>query len=144
MFHTLPASLGYSERMDFDMNSLCVPRTAAEAIGGIARLEHESKPPITCNVEYNQLGPLLRGTGDGKGDVADPATGFSKYPGNINQFILKLSSYCKVLTATQGVVCEFVNPKYGNEEKTVFMKPTRVECMMQEPRSNYSTHVRIW
>lgn len=42
--------------MDFDMNSLCVPRTAAEAIGGIARLEHQSKPPITCNVEYNQLG----------------------------------------------------------------------------------------
>jgi UDP-sugar pyrophosphorylase len=27
---------------------------------------------------------------------------------------------------------EFVNPKYADKEKTVFKKPTRLECMMQE------------
>ena len=26
---------------------------------------------------------------------------------------------------------EFVNPKYANEERTIFKKPTRLECMMQ-------------
>ena len=27
---------------------------------------------------------------------------------------------------------EFVNPKYANEERTTFKKPTRLECMMQD------------
>jgi len=27
---------------------------------------------------------------------------------------------------------EFVNPKYADEAKTVFKKPTRLECMMQD------------
>ena len=27
---------------------------------------------------------------------------------------------------------EFVNPKYANAERTVFKKPTRLECMMQD------------
>lgn len=27
---------------------------------------------------------------------------------------------------------EFVNPKYANEEKTIFKSPTRLECMMQD------------
>jgi hypothetical protein len=26
---------------------------------------------------------------------------------------------------------EFVNPKYADDERTVFKKPTRLECMMQ-------------
>lgn len=42
---------------------------------------------ITANTEYNQLGPLLVALG-GEGDVADGATGFSPYPGNINQVSL--------------------------------------------------------
>jgi len=130
MFHTLPASLGVSEALDFDMNSLCVPRSAGEAIGAIAKLDHPEKDSITCNVEYNQLGPLLSSTGDKKGDVAGES-GFSIYPGNINQLVLKLSSYVEVLDASNGVVCEFVNPKYANAEKTKFTSPTRVECMMQ-------------
>ena len=27
---------------------------------------------------------------------------------------------------------EFVNPKYADDEKNTFKKPTRLECMMQE------------
>lgn len=37
------------------------------------------------NVEYNQLDPLLRASGHPEGDSNDPATGFSPYPGNLNQ-----------------------------------------------------------
>ena len=40
---------------------------------------------MVINVEYNQLDPLLRASGSPEGDVNDLATGFSPYPGNINQ-----------------------------------------------------------
>lgn len=39
---------------------------------------------MVINVEYNQLDPLLRATGHPDGDV-NCETGFSPYPGNINQ-----------------------------------------------------------
>ena len=39
-FHTLPLMLGVSEQHGFIMNSLCVPRKAKQAIGGIAKLTH--------------------------------------------------------------------------------------------------------
>jgi hypothetical protein len=32
----------------------------------------------------------------------------------------------------QGVVIEFVNPKYKDDTRTEFKKPTRLECMMQD------------
>lgn len=38
------------------------------------------------NVEYNQLDPLLRATGHPDGDV-NCETGYSPFPGNINQVI---------------------------------------------------------
>lgn len=69
-----------SSKYDFDVNSLAVPRKAKEAIGGIARLRHEDGRCMTINVEYNQLDPLLRATGDGQGDVNNQ-DGWSSYPG---------------------------------------------------------------
>jgi UDP-sugar pyrophosphorylase len=42
---------------------------------------------MVINVEYNQLDPLLRATGNPEGDV-NCETGFSPFPGNINQVIL--------------------------------------------------------
>jgi UDP-sugar pyrophosphorylase len=86
----------------------------------------------TINVEYNQLDPLLRATGFPDGDVNDKTTGFSPFPGNINQLLFKLEPYSKALDSTQGLMPEFVNPKYKDEAKTVFQKPTRLECMMQD------------
>ncbi len=83
-------------------------------------------------MEYNQLDPLLRSTEEFKdGDVND-ATGFSPFPGNINQLVFRLDAYNKVLDRTKGIMPEFVNPKYKDAEKTVFKKPTRLECMMQD------------
>lgn len=42
---------------------------------------------MVINVEYNQLDPLLRASGYPDGDV-NCETGYSPYPGNINQVIL--------------------------------------------------------
>lgn len=39
---------------------------------------------LVINVEYNQLDPLLRAAGYPEGDV-NCETGFSPFPGNINQ-----------------------------------------------------------
>lgn len=44
-----------------------------------------------------------------------------------------MSAYAKTLRGDdQGVVVEFVNPKYKDSSRTEFKKPTRLECMMQD------------
>ena len=57
---------------------------------------------------------------------------FLFYAGNINQLILKMDSYSRVLKKTRGIVAEFVNPKYADSSKKSFKSPTRLECMMQD------------
>jgi UDP-sugar pyrophosphorylase len=136
IFRALPAVLGVSADKGFAVNSVCVPRTPGEAVGGICRLEYsdgDSKRAYTVNVEYNQLDPLLRSTTEfANGDVADPKTGYSPFPGNINCLVFDVSRYADTLESTKGVVSEFVNPKYADETKTAFKSPTRLECMMQD------------
>ncbi len=83
-------------------------------------------------MEYNQLDPLLRANGYPDGDVNDQKTGFSPFPGNINQLLFQLKPYTKAIERTKGAMPEFVNPKYADDAKTIFKKPTRLECMMQD------------
>lgn len=130
-FRAMACLLGVSVKSKLEYNSLTVPRTPGEAVGGIVRLRHADGSAMTVNVEYNQLDPLLRATVSPEGDVAD-ASGHSPYPGNINVLALELAPYLKVLQATGGQMAEFVNPKYKDKEKTAFTKPTRIECMMQD------------
>ena len=95
---------------------------------------HKSDPEksLVINVEYNQLDPLLKTQGDCKGDVPDE-TGFSPYPGNANNIVIGMDAYAKTLRGEdQGVVVEFVNPKYKDATRTEFKKATRLECMMQD------------
>lgn len=128
-------TLGVSIKKGFHMNSICIPRLAGEAAGAIARLEHNTDPEksLVINVEYNQLDPLLSTQGDCLGDVANPDTGYSPYPGNANNLVLELNSYFHTLQGEdQGVVVEFVNPKFKDETRTAFKKATRLECMMQD------------
>ncbi|KAG2447470.1 hypothetical protein HYH02_007398 [Chlamydomonas schloesseri] len=154
VFRGLLAALGVSARHGYDMNSLAVPRKAKEAIGAIAKLSRPSGPEpreLTINVEYNQLDPLLRETISKQGDVNDD-TGYSPFPGNINQLVLKLSSYVPQLAATGGVISEFVNPKYKDATKTAFKSSTRLECMMQDypkalpasARVGFTTINQVW
>lgn len=135
VINSILPTLGVSIEKGFHMNSICIPRLAGEAAGAITRLEHQSDPnkSLVINVEYNQLDPLLSTQGDRLGDVADPDTGYSPYPGNANNLVLELNSYYNTLQGEdQGVVVEFVNPKYKDETRTDFKKPTRLECMMQD------------
>jgi len=131
-FHTIALALGVSSKMGLIMNSVCCPRRAKQAIGGIAKLTNEDGEERTINVEYNQLDPLLRSSGFPEGDVNDESTGYSPYPGNLNQLVFSLEPYALALERTNGAMPEFVNPKYKDAEKTEFKKPTRLECMMQD------------
>ncbi|KAL3943863.1 MAG: hypothetical protein SGBAC_002065 [Bacillariaceae sp.] len=134
VINSIVPTLGVSKAKGFHMNSICIPRLAGEAAGAIARLEHKTDPSksLVINVEYNQLDPLLRSQGDCTGDVADE-TGYSPFPGNANNIIIEMGAYAKTLRGEdQGVVLEFVNPKYKDETRTDFKKPTRLECMMQD------------
>mmetsp|Transcript_5001 Transcript_5001/g.7584 ORF Transcript_5001/g.7584 Transcript_5001/m.7584 type:complete len:706 (+) Transcript_5001:201-2318(+) len=134
VINSIVPTLGVSLAKGFHMNSICIPRLAGEAAGAIARLEHktDSEKSLVINVEYNQLDPLLSTQGDRKGDVADD-TGYSPYPGNANNLVIEMGAYAKTLRGEdQGVVLEFVNPKYKDATRTDFKKPTRLECMMQD------------
>jgi UDP-sugar pyrophosphorylase len=139
-FRALPAAVGVAEAKGYAMVSVAVPRRAGEAIGALARLvPMDAKGAgeargLTINVEYNQLDPLLRATNEFRGgDADDPATGFSPFPGNINQLVVGMAAYLAALEASAGVVGEFVNPKYKDPAtRTDFKSPARLECMMQD------------
>lgn len=143
VFRALPSAIGVSAEFDYDVNSLAVPRKAKEAIGAIATLKGKGKKTMTINVEYNQLDPLLRATINPEGDANDDATGFSPFPGNINQLVLKLETYCSELDRHKGVIAEFVNPKYADEARTKFKKSTRLECMMQDFPKNLPESAKV-
>ncbi|GKY97217.1 hypothetical protein MPSEU_000680100 [Mayamaea pseudoterrestris] len=135
VMNSIVPTLGVSVTKGFHMNSICIPRLAGEAAGAITRLVHKTDPEksLVINVEYNQLDPLLRTQGDCKGDVPDSSTGYSPFPGNANNIIIEMGAYAKTLRGEdQGVVVEFVNPKYKDESRTTFKKPARLECMMQD------------
>ena len=135
-FKVLPATLGVSVEKKLQVNSVCVSRTAGESIGGLMRLTHKDGRGQTINVEYNQIDALLKATVSPEGDVADAATGYSPYPGSINQLLFALKPYAAMLKKTGGTMPEFVNPKYTDKTKTAFKSPTRLECMMQDyPKS---------
>ncbi|XP_027361710.1 UDP-sugar pyrophosphorylase 1 [Abrus precatorius] len=131
LFKAIPSALGVSATNQYHVNSLAVPRKAKEAIGGITRLTHSDGRSMVINVEYNQLDPLLRASGYPDGDE-NCETGYSPFPGNINQLILELGPYIEELSKTGGAIQEFVNPKYKDASKTAFKSSTRLECMMQD------------
>lgn len=74
------------------------------------------------NVEYNQLKSLFQ---SGGGEQVDEH-GYSKYPGNINSFVIDAGRYFETLTKTKGVISEFINPKYADETKTKFKSSARL------------------
>ena len=147
-FRALPAAIGVALSRDYALISVAVPRRAGEAIGALARLvprekaaapreggeENKARGGLTINVEYNQLDPLLRSTAEfAQGDADDPQTGFSPFPGNINQLVVGMDPYLAALDASAGVVGEFVNPKYKDAAaRSDFKSPARLECMMQD------------
>ncbi|KAK8793514.1 hypothetical protein WA158_004873 [Blastocystis sp. Blastoise] len=130
-FHCFPSLVGVSQALDLDYNSMTVLRKPGEKVGAISHLVNpETGDNFTCNIEYNQLNSVLKDSGMG-GDIAGP-NGYSNYPGNINLLCIRLSTYVDILKASQGIVPEFINPKFDKVNPSLFTSPTRLECMMQD------------
>ena len=130
-FNCVPASIGASVKYSYDVNSIVVPRRPKDAIGAICRINRADGTSVVQNVEYTLVDPLLKEKFNGKGDIANES-GFCDFPGNLNVLVFKLEPYLKILEETQGLVPEFVNPKYADETRTKFKSPTRLECLMQD------------
>jgi UDP-sugar pyrophosphorylase len=140
---TFLASLGVSAAHELALNIVAMPRKAKEAIGVVARLTHTDGRTAVATVEYNQLEPLLLATGFSQGDVNETDSGFSRFPGNINEIVLHMDSYLDVLAVTAGHVDEFVNPKFADGARSTFKSPTRLECMMQDFAKTVMPHHRV-
>ena len=67
----------------------------ANVVAKTLRIWYE-RSSLIINVEYNQLDPILRATVSPEGDVNDPKTGLSPFPGNTNNLVFKLEQYLKV------------------------------------------------
>ncbi len=130
VFNAMFAALGASIKEGYDFNSIGVNRVPGEAVGALCKLINGDKE-MTLNVEYNVLDPLLKATISPDGDVANEK-GFSLFPGNINFLLIAMEPYCNILDKTKGIIAEFVNPKYSDDSRTSFKKPTRLETMMQD------------
>lgn len=132
IFNAVPSFIGVSAANNFVVNTVAIPRKPGEAVGGLCMLtDEQTKSSITINVEYNQLDSLLRDKWNINGDVSNEF-GWSHFPGNTNVLLFEVSSYYETLLRTNGLMPEFVNPKYADETKNVFKSPTRLECMMQD------------
>jgi UDP-sugar pyrophosphorylase len=136
VFRCLSAALGVSAARELALNFVTVPRVPGEAVGAICRLTSPQGQSLTANVEYNEMEALLGGRPEPVHATADSETksrGVSLFPGNINCFVVEASSYLQVLEDTEGLVGEFINPKYQpGSNRSVFAKPTRIESMMQD------------
>jgi UDP-sugar pyrophosphorylase len=142
-FSNFLATVGVSATHGIAVNLVASPRKAKEAVGGVCRLTHEDGRTMVANVEYNQLEPLLVASGFADGDVNEPETGFSRFPGNINQIIISLPSWLETISSSGGAIAEFVNPKYTDGSRTAFKSPTRLECMMQDYVKTVPAHHRV-
>ena len=131
-FKAIPSAVGITEQNDFDMDYIWIERKPGDTICALTKLSNpETKRNMTIGVEYNQLNSFLQETSNIEGDLADKE-GKSHFLGGINILIFKLSSYIEALNLTQGIIPEFVNPKYKDERKDVFKSSTRLEWMMQD------------
>lgn len=101
IFRSVIPIIGVSAEMDFDMNTVGIRRRPEEPVGAITRLVGGDGKQLVINVQYNQVGPILKAHGGEKVD----ADGYSVLPGNTNILVFKLSNYHKVLEKTKGQIC---------------------------------------
>ena len=63
-FSNFLATLGVSATHEIAVNLVSCPRKAKEAVGAVCKLSHDDGVrTMVCNVEYNQLEPMLLAAG---------------------------------------------------------------------------------
>ncbi|GLD92116.1 hypothetical protein PINS_up000649 [Pythium insidiosum] len=138
---TLPL-LGSTVRHKWAWAFTGVPRKAKDASGALVQFTSPDDPnrSTLLNVEYHELDHFLRTAMAAilpDGDVNDPRTGYSLFPGNINHFVADLQTYVNALERSGGRTPEIFNPKLAPASSvtppaSMFKSPARLECMMQD------------
>ncbi len=113
-------SLGVASDQKLDFLYVGVKKKIGEKMGSLVKSNQKS----IINIEYNFLENFLS---------KNPILLKKKHQllGNTNTFIICLNTYKKILNKSKGLTQEFINPKYKNQKKDSFEKPTRIETMMQ-------------
>jgi UDP-sugar pyrophosphorylase len=126
-FQNILASLGKSVVEDCDFNFLTTKTKEGDSIGSILKICQKNDKNIhnTINVEYNEIKKFLNKHPNFKKNT-------KKLSGNTNQFIVSLKTYDETIKKSKGIVPEFVNPKYEDQQKTIFKSPCRIETLMQD------------
>jgi UDP-sugar pyrophosphorylase len=130
-FNCVCSTIGVSVKYKYDINSTFVLRRAQEKIGVLCKLTDKEGKTSYANIEYNQLDSLFKEKYNGKGDVPNE-NGFCDFPGNLNVLVFKLDTYLNIIEESQGLVPEFINPKYVDDTRKKFKVPTRLETLMQD------------
>lgn len=130
-FNCVLSTIGVSVKYNYDINSTFVTRRAQEKIGALCKLTDKNGKISYANIEYNQLDSLFKEKYNGIGDIPNK-NGFCDFPGNLNVLVFNLKPYLNVITEANGLVPEFVNPKYVDETRKKFKAPTRLETLMQD------------
>ena len=130
-FNCVLSTIGVSVKYNYDINSTFVTRRAQEKIGALCKLTDKNGNVSYANIEYNQLDSLFKEKYNGIGDIPNK-DGFCDFPGNLNVLVFNLKPYLNVISEANGLVPEFVNPKYVDETRKKFKAPTRLETLMQD------------
>nr|AZL94438.1 UDP-glucose pyrophosphorylase [Nephromyces sp. MMRI] len=128
-FHCIPAVIGVSKKRNFVMNVVTVSRQPNENVGAMVMLKKDDSNVVCC-IEYNYLESTLKSSGF-VGDVPDE-NGYSKFPGNTNIIVMNMSVYHKTLEASKGAMPEIINPKFKDNNPSIFKSSARLECLMQD------------
>lgn len=131
---TIPITIAVSAANNLHMNFSCIPRLPNEAVGAICRtLLDDERSWRTVNIEYNIFDVVAQNLSRERGDFAAKDGGrYSAFPGSINNLVMDLPSYHKLLKEHHGCVPEFMNPKYTDDTCREFSKPARIESLMQD------------
>lgn len=59
-FKPIVAAIGVSKELDLEMNTMCIKIKPGEAMGAITRFTNKEGKELVINVEYNQLGAMIK------------------------------------------------------------------------------------
>lgn len=139
IFRSFPSLLGVSKKNNLELNFIGVPRKVGEAADVFVILHKDGEKEKTFIIEWALAEVFFKPHG---GEPVQP-DGWSYYQTNINGICLSLPEYHENLCKTQGLVAEFINPKYEDESKTKFKSAARLETKLPDYPRLLENHDRM-
>lgn len=145
---TLTYQIAISEKNQLAMNFSAIPRLPRESLGALCYVRHINELcSKTVSIEYNLFEAVARTHTQEGGDYPEKVNGkekkYSRFHASINNLVMELESYSRVLWEHRGFIPEFINPKYTDSTRRNFSKPARIESLMQDIAYFFSPKDRV-